>query len=68
MLIHIDIYIIYFDANDFFHNSNLIDRLVQVIKQAAVLREHSQTELVSGSTGLSMKNILYFSFAASSKL
>ena len=34
-------------------------------------REHSQTELVSGSTGLSMKNTLYYSFdvfAATSKL
>ena len=62
----------HFAANDeYFHNSILIYQLVQVIKPGRFFREHTHTELISGSTGLSMKNILYFSFdvfAATSNL
>ena len=60
-----------FAAYEYFHNSILIYQLVQVIKPGRFFREHTHTELVSGSTGLSIKNILYFSFdvfAATSNL
>ena len=49
----------HFAAYEYVHNSILIYQLVQVIKPGRFFREHTHTELVSGSTGLSMKNILY---------
>ena len=47
----------HFAAYEYFHNtcSILIYQLVQVIKPGRFFREHTHTELVSGSTGLSMK-------------
>ena len=51
----------HFAAYEYFHNSILIYQLVQVIKPGRFFREHTHTELVSGSAGLSMKNFFHTS-------